>query len=167
MHVGVDDIADRLIRNEFLGLIDHGLPAGFALRTVDDDNVVCLVDDETVVAAAAKVVDAVRKLLDFHVHRRWREVLHFIRDGKVHRQVLRDRGDLDLKDRMTRLAAHDAPREAYPIEAPVQKRSLKKYMFHIQKLEKKISKNINITIYKKKTIILPSPLRQSVTAVCM
>ena len=63
--------------------------------------------------------------------------------------------------------AYALQREAYPIEAPVQKRSLKKYMFHIQKLEKKISKNINITIYKKKTIILPSPLRQSVTAVCM
>ena len=63
VHVRVDQVADRLVRDRFLHLRDDGQRALLGLRAFDDDDVVGLIDRETVVGAALQVEDAVGEFL--------------------------------------------------------------------------------------------------------
>src|SRR2546422_11601813 len=107
MRVRVDQVANRLVRDGFLDLGDDRLGALLVLRPFDDHDVVALVDGDAVMRAARQVIDAVRELLDIHLHRRRREVPHLVRYGDVDGRVRLDLRDGDIQYRIPALGPND------------------------------------------------------------
>ena len=124
MRVRVDDVPNRLVRDQPLRFGNDGLGASFALRSFDDHDVILELDGEAGVPAKNQV-DPFAEFLDRNRWSRrrrgcWRAATaasgwrRLNRDGRVDFDV-RNR---EIEDRMVALPLHDMHRKLHSAEIP-------------------------------------------------
>ena len=116
VRMGVDDVADRLARDDLLRRLHDRDRSRFALRRVNDDDVIAEFDDDAL-RAAGHDPDAIGHLLRYERPggRRLR-LPDRGRHVELHRDIRLHVRDRHVEHRVARRPVHDARREAHAAE---------------------------------------------------
>ena len=112
MGVGVDDVADRLVRNDLRDLVHHRERTRLAADALDHHHVVAELDCPVARIGRAEIPDAVGELVDAHPQRRRRRTAHIGRhldcDRRVGLHLVDGGGHAEIREDGLRVALEHA-----------------------------------------------------------